>query len=329
MTTEEIGAPDLGNNSKQDRKYDWPSQIPASDVTIVVPSLNEEQGIGVVIKQIRAAGFSNIVVLDGGSTDGTVEAARSLDVMVVLQHGQGKAAAVDTALSLVRTKYVGFIDADGTYDPSDFEKMLAYAEMADMVIGSRFLHDKKDKPFVAGHGFINRLFNRAFNLIYDSSLTDILSGIRICKSSFLKEINLRSKGFGIEAELSAQILSEGGKVVEVPASFRDRIGQAKLRYRDGYHILVTILRLAYEFNPLLYFVPSGIFLFTPGFLLLSYVFVENAFTFNHVFHSGLALAGLGLTIVGIQIIGFGILSFLMKRIEFRQLRAIRKIRMAV
>jgi dolichol-phosphate mannosyltransferase len=307
-------------------KYDWPAQIPPENVTVVIPTLNEEGGIGTVLEQTRKAGFTNILVIDGGSRDNTVAIARSFGVSVVLQPGTGKAAAVDGAVSLVRTPYLGFIDADGTYDPEDFHKMLMYAPSADMVIGSRVLNKNGKAPFVAGHGMVNRLFTRLFNWIYDSKLTDILSGIRVCNTETLRGIRFRSRGFGIEEELSAQILVEGGKIVEVPVEFRERLGKPKLRYRDGYHILMTLFRLAYELNPLLFFLPLGIILLLPGLGILAFVAYWAIFNNAMVFHSGWALAGLGLVLVGVQLAGFSVLSFLMKRIEYRQLRAIRKLK---
>jgi glycosyltransferase involved in cell wall biosynthesis len=193
--------------------YDWPTEIPPEDITIVIPTLDEEEGIGTVVEQTRKAGFTNILVIDGGSRDNTVDTAHALGVKVVLQHGTGKSAAIDGAVSLVRTPYVGFIDADGTYDPADFHKMLVYAHGADMVIGSRMLHRNGKAPFVEGHGVVNRLFSRLFNWIYDSNLTDILSGIRICNTEIMSDIRLRSRGFGIEEELSQTLL---GRFISKP-----------------------------------------------------------------------------------------------------------------
>jgi dolichol-phosphate hexosyltransferase len=323
----EVRLTQLEGTSQTSRpKYDWNAEISPENVTIVIPALDEEEGIGTVVEQTRKAGFNNILVVDGGSRDNTVDVARSLGVKVVLQHGTGKAAAVDGAVSLVRTPYLGLIDADGTYDPVDFHKMLVYAHGADMVIGSRVLERNGKAPFVAGHGIVNRLFTRLFNWIYDSKLTDILSGIRICNTEILRDIRFRSRGFGIEEELSAQILVEGGKIVEVPVEFRERLGKAKLRYRDGYHILTTLLRLAYELNPLLFFLPLGMILLIPGLGILAYVAWAASFGASAIFHSGWALAGLGLALAGTQIVSFSILSFLMKRIEYRQLRAIRRLK---
>jgi glycosyltransferase involved in cell wall biosynthesis len=308
--------------------YDWPSEVSPEEVTIVIPTLNEEKGVKVVIDLIRKANFNNIIVVDGGSLDKTATIARSLGVITILQHGKGKTDAIDAAMAFVKTRYLGLIDADNTYDPADFHKMLLYAKSADMVVGSRMRRQSNGLPFVYGHGIVNRVFNRLFNMVYDSHLTDILSGIRIISMDMLKGIRLRSRGFAVEAELSAQILSEGGKIVEVPAHFGRRIGEAKLRYRDGFHILAALLRLAYEFNPMLFFFPIGAIMLLPGLAILTYVVYSAILVNNGIYHSGLALAGIALTFVGIQVVSIGILSFLMKRIEFRQLRAIRQIKSA-
>lgn len=305
-------------------QYDWPSEVSRDDVTIVIPALNETQAVKLVIEETRRAGFRNILVLDGGSTDSTVDAARELSIPVILQHGKGKADALDTAISIVKTDFMGIIDADRTYDPLDFNKMLLHAKKADMVIGSRILGSSKKKPFVAGHGIANRIFNKLFNWIYGADLTDILSGIRLINMKMFRNFHFRSNGFAVESEMASQVFSEGGKIVEVPISFRDRIGDAKLRYRDGYHILSTITRMAYEFNPLLFFFPIGLLLLIPGSLVIGYVLIEASLA--GIFHYSLALLGFGLALSGIQIMGFSVLSFLMKRIELRQLRAIHRIK---
>ena len=304
--------------------YDWSSDVSPGQVTVVVPCINEEDGIISVIDAIKKSGFENILVIDGGSTDETVIRARSRSVQVVLQHGRGKSAAIDTSIQYVKTPYFALIDGDATYNPEDLRKMLAYFPSADMVIGSRVLLPPKGAPFAAGHQFANRLLNWTFNRIYDAHLTDILSGIRMIKTEALGALRVRSSGFTIEAELGVYLLTEGRKVIEIPASFRTRVGKAKLRYRDGFHILALILKLAYEFNPLLFFIPVGVAIFLPGVAILIYVLLLATNAFG-VFHSGWALAGVGFVLSGIQFIGFGILSLLMKRIEHRQLRAIHEI----
>jgi len=298
-------------------------------VTVVLPTLNEEKGVGTVIEKTKKAGFSNILVVDGGSTDRTLVLVNKMQVRVAVQHGRGKTDALDTALGRVDTPYMALIDADDTYDPKDIDAMLEHIRSADQVIGSRVLGERvennsQSRQLRRGHGLGNRLLTFSFNVLFGAHLTDVLSGIRLFKTQALKQIDLRSAGFGAEAEVTAQFLIDGRKVVETPAHLKERAGEAKLRYRDGFHILTTTLKLAYEYNPLFYFIPIGVLLMAPGLASLGYVGYAAYFTSTHLFHSGYALAGLGLFLTGLQAFSLGMVSFLMKRSELRQLRAMRR-----
>ena len=106
-------------------------------VTVVVPTLNEEVAIGPLLTEIYEAGYKNVVVVDGYSTDGTVSVASKHDVKVLNQHGKGKAGAVQTALEMVWTPYLLVMDGDYTYDPADIDRFIASADSYDMVIGFR------------------------------------------------------------------------------------------------------------------------------------------------------------------------------------------------
>lgn len=303
------------------------SQI-LEDVTVVLPTLDEQEGIASVIDNVRRAGFSRILVVDGGSVDRTVQIAEEKGIVVLFQHGHGKTDAVDTAVAFVKTRYLALMDADDTYDPLDILAMLEQIQHSDQVIGSRMLGEKNGRNgqtdhLATGHGFGNRVLNRVFNTFFGIHLTDVLSGIRLMRTSVLKDVQFRSTGFGAEAELTAQFLMEGRKVVETPASFRRRLGNAKLGYLDGFRILGTTLRLAYEYNPLVFFMPVGMALMVPAIGFLADVLYLAEFAPTRTFYTSGALAGMGLFLTGMLFAGFAAMSFLMKRIELRQLRVIR------
>ncbi len=88
-------------------------------ITVVIPTLNEREAIGRVIEEVKKNDYTKIMVVDGYSTDKTAEIAHSSGAKVVFQHGVGKAGAVKTAIELVDTPYMVFIDGDYTYDPRD------------------------------------------------------------------------------------------------------------------------------------------------------------------------------------------------------------------
>jgi len=91
--------------------------IGKGDVTAVIPTLNEEEGIGQVIGELREEGYDNVLVVDGYSTDGTVKVAESNGCYVVFQHGRGKCGAVETAIENVKTPFMLVMDGDCTCDP--------------------------------------------------------------------------------------------------------------------------------------------------------------------------------------------------------------------
>jgi len=91
------------------------------DVTVVIPTLNEEEAIGQVIEELKQMGYHNILVVDGYSTDGTAKVAESNGCCVVFQHSKGKCGAIETAIENVKTPYMLVMDGDCTYDPKDIE----------------------------------------------------------------------------------------------------------------------------------------------------------------------------------------------------------------
>lgn len=103
---------------------EYQKDIKPEDVTILVPTKNEEEAIGWVIEEFQKLGYYNILVIDGHSTDRTREIAKEKGAKVVLQSGRGKGQAVAEALKMIESEVVVMIDGDGTYDPKDVEKLL-------------------------------------------------------------------------------------------------------------------------------------------------------------------------------------------------------------
>jgi len=93
-------------------------------VTIVIPTLNEEEAIGPLVDEIMAAKYGMILAVDGSSKDKTVEEALGRGASVIMQQGKGKAGALSTAFKSVSAPYVVVMDGDGSYDPADIDKYL-------------------------------------------------------------------------------------------------------------------------------------------------------------------------------------------------------------
>ena len=133
------------------------------DVTILIPTLNEEEAIGKVIREVREAGYNNILIVDGYSYDRTVEIAKNMGVGVVYQVGHGESIAIKTGIEAAQTKYVVVMDGDGTYDPKDIDRLLEIAleKDYDEVIGYRV--DRKNIPLL--HRLGNRIISTVIGLL--------------------------------------------------------------------------------------------------------------------------------------------------------------------
>ena len=135
------------------------------EACILIPTLNEGKTIEGIIKEFKSMGFSDILVIDGHSTDGTAEKAKNAGARIVIQSGSGKGQAVSQAFQLITSKYIVMIDGDGTYLPEEVDKLLepVVSGHADHVIGDRFANYQKG-AFTGLNLFGNRILNKMFGL---------------------------------------------------------------------------------------------------------------------------------------------------------------------
>lgn len=284
------------------------------DVTVVLPTLNEEKAIGVVIEELKCEGYENILVVDGYSKDMTVKIAGEKGVKVVYQHGKGKAGAVKTGIEHVETPYLLVMDADHTYDPKDIQRFLDHANDYDEIIGVRI--NRENIPLLNRLG--NWAITKAFNLLTGASLRDICSGMYLLKTETARRLDIESTGFDVEVEIATQV-AVGGEVTEVPVSYRRRIGRQKLSsLRHGARILSTIISLARIYNPAFLFAVLTTLALIPGAIL--YLWVLYRFFFFGFWHSGWALLGTALIILGGQGLMLSTIALMMKRMEKRIVR---------
>jgi dolichol-phosphate mannosyltransferase len=295
------------------------------DVCVLIPALNEEASIGKVVKSYRELGFNNILVVDGHSTDKTVEKARSAGARVVEQPASGKGDAIIYGLSMVDTPYVVMVDGDGTYDAKDISKLLRLLEEGyDHVIGNRLvLFDKK--AFTRLNFFGNLILNRLFSMIYGKYLYDVLSGYRAFKTSSIKALQLGKEGFEIEAEMSVESIKKGQKIGAVPVRYYPReMSKTKLNpFVDGLKIGLTIYKLALGHNPLFYFGIMGLVLTLLGTGLGVYIVLE---WFKGIEHVPMTILSVALVLTGLQIVIFGVLANLIVGLNRELLNALSELR---
>jgi glycosyltransferase involved in cell wall biosynthesis len=218
--------------------------------TVVVPTKDEALNVGWVLKRIPAF-VDEIILVDGDSTDGTVEAALAVrpDIRVIGQERPGKGAALRAGFAAATGDYVVMLDADGSMNPAEIQLFVAVLDAgADMVKGSRFLPSAgtADMSGVrrAGNGALLALVNA----LYGSRFTDLCYGFCAFRRSALDRLALVSDGFEVETEMVVRALRTRIAVVEVP-SFESprRFGRSHLSaWRDGRRVLWTLLRQRFQ-----------------------------------------------------------------------------------
>jgi dolichol-phosphate mannosyltransferase len=224
-------------------------------IAAVVPTLNEEEGIGEVVRQVPDRIDDHdvqVFVLDGGSDDGTCEVAEEAGAKVIEQHYTGaKGSAVRQAFDDINAEYFVMLDGDGSYLPGEMEIVLrpVMEGEADHVIGTRLANREKGAlPRLNLLG--NLFFNRLVSLVYGREIRDMLSGYRAFSDDFVSKIALVSDGFGIETEMTILTVDSDARLEQVPVTYRKRKGHSKLHpFSDGWKIFRTIVSLVKDTRP--------------------------------------------------------------------------------
>lgn len=291
----------------------------------MIPTLNEEQSIGDIVRGFKSMGYDNILVIDGGSTDRTVEIAKREGAKVVMQEGRGKGAAIIQAFRMILEEtdadVIVMIDGDGSYLPEDVEKLLKpiLDGNADHVIGCRIAQKGAFRRInLVG----NKILNRIFGFGYGIRLQDMLSGYRALTRECIEGIELKRRGFEVEAEMTIECVKKGFRIKEVPVTYRRRKGKTKLSpLRDGLRIGYTIYMLARTYNPLFYFGILGTVFLIAGLATGVYVVLE---WFKGVTHVPLSVLTALLIISGIQFLVFGLLGDMMVALQRELMNALKR-----
>ena len=214
---------------------------------IIIAALNEEEGIGQTIAEInKTLGNPLVLVVDGRSTDRTVEVAKNLGAQVFVQDGKGKGDAVASAIKHadLNSDYIVITDADYTYPAKYIPEMVRILEKnpeVGMVCGNRF-SGYLDLKGLNGFFYLgNRFIAFTHNFLNGVALTDPLTGLRLVRASILRNWKVKSKGFDIEVELNHHVEREGFGIVEVPIQYRERLGEKKLGFKNSLEIFSRIM----------------------------------------------------------------------------------------
>ena len=222
-----------------------------SVLSVVMPCFNEEATIATTVKRVLDSPFTaEVIVVDDGSTDGSVAIVESLDdprVRLFRQpYNQGKGAALRRGFAEATQPYVIVQDADLEYDPADFATLLAplLSGEADVVFGSRFMGGRPHRVLYFWHSVGNRFLTLLSNAFTNLNLTDMETGYKAFRREVLQSLELEEDRFGIEPELTAKAAAGKWRIYEVGISYSGRTYAEgkKIGWRDGVRAIVSIVR---------------------------------------------------------------------------------------
>jgi len=302
------------------------------NVCVLIPTYNEAATIGEVVESFVADGFDHVLVIDGGSDDGTRDRATAAGARVVEQsgtgEGSGKGQAVREALDrYVEQPYVLMLDGDATYRPDEADRLLEplLDGRAEHVIGNRFA-DMEDGAMTRLNRIGNSVINTSFSLIHGRSLTDILSGYRAFTLESAQRFNLTADGFGIETEMAVECVKHGVATSVVPITYQARPDDSETNLhplRDGAVIILTLYRMAKTNNPLFYFGSVGVASCLVGVGLAAYVGYE--WFVAGISHEVIAVVAASGILFGVQLLMFGVLSDMIVALNREQTRQMSEI----
>ena len=227
------------------------SASPFQCLSVVVPCYNEAPTIkDLVAKVLESPWVAEVIVVDDGSTDGSVELLQEVSdprVRVFRQPtNRGKGAALRRGFAEANADFVIVQDADLEYDPAEYGTMLEYLVdgKADVVFGSRFMTDRPHRVLYYWHSVGNRLLTAASNMFTNLNLTDMETCYKAFRREVIQSLDLREDRFGIEPEITAKVARQGWRIYEVGISYQGRTYAEgkKIDWRDGLRAAGCIVR---------------------------------------------------------------------------------------
>jgi len=232
-------------------------------LSVLVPVYNEERTLEEVVRRVCAFPMAKeIILVDDGSQD------RSREILTGLQEenqrandplnqirtffqpqNQGKGAALKTALGHVTGDIVLVQDADLEYDPEDYPTLLEPIQkgLADVVYGTRFAGGGAHRVFFFWHSMGNRVLTLLSNMLSNLNLSDMEVGYKVFRADILQGIELKSRRFGFEPEITMKLAKKGCRFYEVPISYYGRTYEEgkKITWKDGVAALYYMIRFRF------------------------------------------------------------------------------------
>ena len=220
-------------------------------LSVVVPCYNESATVKELLSRVlRSPWVAEVVVVDDGSTDGTVDVIRSVEdprlKLFQQPYNQGKGAALRRGFREATADFVIIQDADLEYDPAEYGRMVEHllSGEADVVYGSRFVTDRPRRVLYFWHSVGNRLLTTASNVFTNLNLTDMETCYKAFRREVIQSLDLREDRFGIEPEITAKLAQGKWRIYELGISYAGRTYAEgkKIGWRDGFHAIRCIVR---------------------------------------------------------------------------------------
>ena len=228
------------------------------NLSVLIPVYNEERTLEQAVGRVCAVPLAKeIIVVDDGSTDRSRQILARLQAenggdplnslkVLFHQQNQGKGAAIKTALAHVTGDVIVVQDADLEYDPKDYPGLLEpiLAGNADVVYGTRFYGGGAHRVLFFWHYVGNQLLTFLSNMLTNLNLSDMEVGYKVFRTNVVKDIDLKSKRFGFEPEITVKLAKKHCRFYEVPISYHGRTyaDGKKITWKDGLAALYYLLR---------------------------------------------------------------------------------------
>ncbi len=214
---------------------------------VVIPTYNEAESIGEILAALKPLDC-DVLVIDDGSPDGTAQIVRNLGIEVIERAGkQGLGSAYRAGYSLAMDRgytYIIQMDADGSHQVKDLEKMMEWIGSADLLIGSRYVKDGGVANWSTFRKNLSKSANKYANVVLSLGIKDTTSGFRIYTSALVKKMEIstiRSEGYCFQIEMTRRVISRGGSIAEIPITFIERAhGVSKMSFMIA---LEAVLRI--------------------------------------------------------------------------------------